>query len=96
MIRPAWMPYKLDRTYISTDPPPGGIDQGNKDMASDWRTIHDIGHHAGYDKAELAHNLEVIRLKGRIALWKAIAVIALTGWAAGAIVAVSLMLKGAT
>ncbi len=70
------------------------VAQGNEDM--DWRTIHDIGHHAGLNRATIEHALEVLRLKNRIALWKAIAVIALTGWAAGAIVAVSLMLKGAT
>ncbi len=72
------------------------VAQGNRKTASNWNTIWNIGFRAGREKAELEHTDEIIGLKGRIALWKAIAVIALTGWAAGAIVAVSLMLKGAT
>ncbi len=43
-----------------------------------WHAVKSIGHHAGYDKAELAHNLKVIRLKGRTQLWRDIAFV---GWA---------------
>ncbi len=60
-----------------TNPLPN-VAQGNRKTASDWNTIWNIGFRAGYDKAELAHNLEVIRLKGRTQLWRDAAFV---GWA---------------
>ncbi len=69
------------------------VAQGNRKTASDWNTVWNIGFHAGYDKAELAHNLEVIRLKGRIQLWRDVAFVSIGFDVAAIILLVNSIIK---
>ncbi len=82
-------PYKLEPGEM----PPNGVAEGNKSMASDWHVIWNIGHHAGYDKAELERADEIIRLKRQVEVWRGWVFVSGIVWLCTALVAVSIILK---